>query len=364
MKTIAVYHYSYLTLSETFIYRQLIGLSENFNLKVLTHRLENLEHYPRIQAVLLPERNIWDKLFGYDRGIVEGHLRGCKLFHVNFGHVAIGVQYYASRLGIPMTVYFLGVDSSAMLRSFTYRARLKRAKFASVFVNSEDMKRRLTPYLHPDTKCHVVYSGIPLEKFPFKQRHKVPDSATFLQVSRLDYKKGIDITLKAFSRYLKEYDPKATLIIAGDGPLKEELLKLMDSLKMKESVRFLGHVVNEQYINLLHTADVFLHPSVTANDGDMEGLPNAVAEAMACGLPVISTRHAGIPELVEHGKSGFLVEERDIAGLFNQMTALKMSDIESVSKKAREKIEDRFDQGKVVKILCEHMNDIIGGRIS
>jgi glycosyltransferase involved in cell wall biosynthesis len=362
-RKVAVYHYSYLPLSETFIYRQLLGLSKNFNLNVLTHRLENLQHYQGIQPILLPKHTMVDRLFRRDRRVAEGYLKGCDLFHVNFGPKALAVQHYAERLGIPMSAYFLGFDASVLLKNTRYCNHLKKSIFRAVFVNSENMKQRLAPYLPSATKCYVAYCGIPLESFPFTLRREVPKGATFLQVCRLVFKKGIDITLNAFSLYRKKSDPEARLIIAGYGPLKDDLLRLSSSLGLKDSVSFLGPIGYNKYIELLETSDVFLQPSITAKDGDMEGIPTTICEAMACGLPVISTWHSGIPELIDDGENGFMVKERDIEGLFARMESLRTTDITEVSRNARIKIEERFDHNKTIDILSEYMHNIISERI-
>jgi glycosyltransferase involved in cell wall biosynthesis len=359
-KQIAVYHYSYLPLSETFIYRQLQGLMQYFNVKVITNHIENKSEFPGIEPFVIPTQNFWGRLIRNERKFFDRHLQGSSLFHVNFGHFAVEMQHVASRLGIPMTAYFLGVDASACLKDPVYRRKLKESKFISVFANSEDMKKRLVPSLPVGTKCHVVYCGIPLERFPFRMRRTVPEDPVFLQVSRLDHKKGVHVTLKSFSRYLQDY-PNARLILAGDGPLKPDLQRLASSLEIEKRVTFLGYIGYNKYIELLRAADVFIQPSITAPDGDMEGIPTAICEAMASGLPVISTWHSGIPELIDDGENGFLAGENDIDSLYDRMVSLHKADISLVSRNAREKIEMKFDHVKTIEILAKHMSDIIAG---
>lgn len=361
-KKVSVYHYRYLPGSQTFIYRQILGLSRFFDIKLITHNVENLDEFTGIEPLLLPPGNFLKRMAGCQDGIFGRHLTGSSLFHVNFGHIALGMQRYALRAGIPMTAYFHGVDASAFLKSSIYRYRLMRSCFEAVFVISNDMKIRLTPFLPAGMKCLVVYCGIPLERFPYRQRRTVPAGATFLQISRLDEKKGLDITLQAFGIYVRETDPKARLIIAGDGHLKMELQKLACRLNLNEQVIFSGYVGYKKCLDLLQTADVFLHPSVTAVNGDMEGLPIAVCEAMATGLPVISTRHSGIPEVIDDGKNGFLTEEKDIEGLFGKMVALRTADIGDISRNARVTIMEKFDQDKNIALLAKYLDSIMSMR--
>jgi colanic acid/amylovoran biosynthesis glycosyltransferase len=105
---------------------------------------------------------------------------------------------------------------------------------------------------------------------------------------------------------------------------------------------FAGRVVKSEVTDLMRSADVFVHHSVTASDGDMEGIPTVLMEAMSTGLVVVSTRHSGIPELVDHGVDGFLVGERDVEGYTETLRGLSAADPE-MGKRARKKIEDRFD---------------------
>lgn len=362
-KTISVYHHSYLSLSETFIYRQLMGLGQHFDLKIITPSVENKDEFPGFDPIVIPQYNLLSRVLRRNRRYVLRQMQGSRLFHVNFGHSALEMQYYANQLGIPMTAYFLGFDAAACLKDVAYCKRLNKSIFESVFVNSEDMKKRLTPYLRSGMKCDVVYCGIPLERFPFKHRTSVREGALFLQVCRLEAKKGVGITLNAFSRYCKESDPSAKLVIAGDGPQKAELLRMAQALKLNESVVFLGAIGYQRYLELLQTADVFMQPSITAPNGDMEGIPTAICDAMACGLPVLATKHSGIPEVITDGENGFLTEENDVDGLYNRMALLRKTDIGIISKNARIKIENKFDHAKTICALTEHLERIItGGR--
>ena len=131
----------------------------------------------------------------------------------------------------------------------------------------------------------------------------------------------MEYAIRAIAKVAARY-PDLEYKIGGDGPLKNYLQGLIDSLNLSEKVKILGFQMQENVRKLIEDADLFLAPSVTSQDGDIEGIPVAIMEAMARGLPILSTRHAGIPELVEDGESGFLVPERDPNALAEKLTYL------------------------------------------
>jgi colanic acid/amylovoran biosynthesis glycosyltransferase len=141
--------------------------------------------------------------------------------------------------------------------------------------------------------------------------------------------------------------------IVGDGPLRSELERLIEQLGITTRVRLAGWKNHGETIAMMEASHVLLAPSVTASDGDEEGIPNVIKEAMAMGLPVISTLHAGIPELVTDGESGFLVPERGDDVLAERIIYLyDHPDIwPRISHAARRKVETRFDIGRLSKDL-------------
>jgi glycosyltransferase involved in cell wall biosynthesis len=142
-----------------------------------------------------------------------------------------------------------------------------------------------------------------------------------LSVGRLVEKKGFPDLLRACDM-LKRAGRQFRCAIYGEGPLERELAAMIDALNLSDTVSLAGSCSQRELIAVLQRADLFaLAPFVTA-DGDRDGIPNVLVEAMACGVPVVSTRAAGIPELVRHDENGLLVEPRDVSGLAAALTAL------------------------------------------
>ena len=176
---------------------------------------------------------------------------------------------------------------------------------------SEEEKQTLISSGCDPRKIMVHRMGVDTSKFvvpPHKSRSNI--NIKLLSVCRLLEKKGLEYSIKAVAEVVSKY-PEIEYKIAGDGPLKNNLQNLIDGLYISEKVKILGFQLQEQIIELTKDADLFLAPSVRSSDGDQEGIPVVIMEAMARGLPVLSTSHAGIPELVQDGISGFLVPERD-----------------------------------------------------
>ncbi|MBM4364410.1 MAG: glycosyltransferase, partial [Deltaproteobacteria bacterium] len=169
-------------------------------------------------------------------------------------------------------------------------------------------------------------------------------------VCRLTEKKGIDVGLRALSRAAKR-GVRFEYHLVGDGPGRAELERLRDELGLAGVTTLYGARTREEIRTLLARCHLFLAPSVTAADGDEEGTPVAIMEAMASGLPVLSTVHSGIPEMIEDGVSGALVPERDDAALAESIVRLASAPSEwpALARRARQAIEERYD--------AERLND-------
>ena len=166
-----------------------------------------------------------------------------------------------------------------------------------------------------------------------------------MQACRLIPKKGVATSLRAFAVFKKD-NPGAEFFIAGKGPLQPELEMLAGGLGVLRDVRFVGFLSQPKLLQLYASSHVFLHPSEISPNQDQEGVPNSVLEAMATGLPVVATRHGGIPEAVDHGRTGFLVAEEDHVGLANAMQLITSSSalLKRMGEDAHSTVVERFEQ--------------------
>lgn len=219
----------------------------------------------------------------------------------------------------------------------------------------EFLKERLIQVGCQEKKIGVHYSGIDCSKFDYVQRQRVVgEPIKVLTIARLKKKKGVVFAIEAVSRLLSRGE-KIEYRVVGDGPLRENLQQLIDGMGVEKQVKLLGWKTHEEVKMLLGETHVLVAPSLTSESGDQEGIPNAIKEGMATGLPVISTLHSGIPELVTDGVSGLLVPEKNAASLADALTYLiRHPEIcNEMGQAGRKKVELKFDINSLNKELEE-----------
>jgi glycosyltransferase involved in cell wall biosynthesis len=198
----------------------------------------------------------------------------------------------------------------------------------------------------------LVRMGCPPEKIvfnPYGPRNSFFENRSsyddvLLAIGRFTDTKAPHLTVLAFQKVLQQF-PQATLIMGGHGELLEACQTLAIALGIEKNIQFLGPLRHEQVVPLLAKACAFVQHSVQPTYGDAEGTPVAILEAGAAGLPVVSTRHAGIQDAVIHGETGFLVEERDISEMADAMIRLlaDKSLCRTMGAKAREHIRTNYN---------------------
>ena len=287
-----------------------------------------------------------------------------QLLHIYFGQIAVHLLPLIRAWKNPSIVSFHGADVMVDMNKPAYReATLQMLEAVKlVLVRSESLRRALVDLGCDPAKVELQRTGIPLEQFPFRER-SVPENGEwrFVQAGRLIEKKGLPVTLRAFAIFVQQY-PNATLTIAGEGPLLDELQRIACELNIAEHVSFTGFVSQEQLREIYYRSHIFLHPSQTGHDGNQEGIPNSMLEAMATGLPVLATRHGGIPEAIENGVSGVLVPERDHEALAKALLdAAKDPDFLSrIARTGAEAIRKNFDLSTQAQRLEEIYWRVIG----
>jgi colanic acid/amylovoran biosynthesis glycosyltransferase len=193
----------------------------------------------------------------------------------------------------------------------------------AVLAMSDDMKADLISAGCPEEKIIVHYYGIEAEQFSIQREDTQKDVIKFLIISGLHPKKGHTYLIEAFAAMSRSIEKNVELHIVGAGPLYPSLEEAISKTGLS-NIFLHGHVNygSEKHREYLREADVFVHPSVTSPTGDKEGIPGAVIEAMASGLPVITTYHAGIPSVVQDDVHALLVKEKDVMALQMAMTRL------------------------------------------
>jgi colanic acid/amylovoran biosynthesis glycosyltransferase len=246
-----------------------------------------------------------------------------KVLHFHYGTDASIFWRVMRDSGLPSVVSFYGYDCSSFpSRFYGLGRRILRQRvfrYAScVTAMSEDMKNDLTAIGCPHKKIIIHYHGIDVKKFPGKKlRENKSPGITILTAGRLDEKKGHSFLLKAIEEIKKEGKSDVKWIIAGDGKQHVALARQINRSIIRENIEMTGsYPYNSEVLsNLFGAADIYIQPSITANDGDKEGIPGTLVEAMAAGMPVISTNHAGIPSIIQSGVNGLLVNEWDVEGM-------------------------------------------------
>ena len=340
-------------------------------------RLQRLERIWIGLLALLSDWQLWRVVFGtgygtyVDRANILGlahrlpeiaRLGGIDLLHCHFGyrgHLAAALRSLGL-IDAKIITTFHGFDMSAELNRKGRDFYNLLFRFGELFLPVSEMwARRLLELGCDPARIAVHHVGIDCSRNEFRARRLEPRSnapVRLISVGRLVEKKGHKYALQALARLRKERpDLSIKLDIVGDGALLDDLKKEASDLQVEGIVTFHGGLSHSRTLTLLDEASIFVLPSVTAEDGDMEGIPVSLMEAMARGLVVISTFHSGIPELVENGVNGFLVPERDVAALADaiEQSVKNAPRWPDLLRAGRETVEAEFDRRKLGDRLIE-----------
>lgn len=280
------------------------------------------------------------------------------LLHIFFGNVAVHLLPLLRRVGIPAVVSFHGSDVAGGIATAEYgearREMFERCRL--VLCRSGQLAEKVAALGCNPSKLRIMKTVLP--EIGFVGRTPPPDGAwQIVQACRLVPKKGLATSLRAFAVFSKTV-PGARFTIAGEGPMEEELRGLASSLGIADRVSFAGFLSQGSLRQLSTRSHIFLHPSESVG-GDVEGIPNSLLEAMASGLPVVATRHGGIPEVVVDGVTALLCDERDHAAVAAALIRLTndSSLFQNIARAGSDAIRDQFSVERRIKeieaLYCE-----------
>lgn len=290
------------------------------------------------------------------------------IIHAHFAVDAVFAMALARYYDVPLVVTLHGFDVTtkiskwlrsgrpALIMAALLRTQLQRsaARFLAV---SDAIRSVALQKGFPNERTRTAYLGIDVDRFPLTEPAPYP---RVVHVGRLVEKKGTHYLICAFAA-VSYANPDARLQIVGDGPLRVPLERLTEQLGLRNVVTFHGSVPHEEVIRLMANAAIVAVPSVTAENGDQEGLPTVALEAAALGRPVVGTRHSGIPEAIIDGKTGLIVQERDTGGLARALNSL-LDDPErtrSMGAAGRAYVEQAHNAGILTKALEAQYDELI-----
>jgi len=288
------------------------------------------------------------------------------IIHAEFGPMGTLAAPVANKLKLPMVLFMHGFDITLLGKQEKWR-QCYRSMWPSidlVLIPSEFMRERVIELGAPPDKTIVQHNGIDVNVWQFSDPSKRFDGSrvVFLFVGRLVEKKGLLQLVQAFGECRKRFDGdiESRLVICGNGPLLHDVESLIAKSGLTDSVELLGSCSHDKVREVMQNAHIMVQHNVTAKNGDMEGLPVSLTEAAAISLPIISTRHSGIPEIVMDGVNGFLVDENDISGMAKHMTTLMRMPQEwsRMGSAGRKLVLQEFEQSEVILQYIEKVEDV------
>jgi glycosyltransferase involved in cell wall biosynthesis len=277
-----------------------------------------------------------------------------------YGITAVEMLPICKKLKIPLIVHFHGFDISAknVLDNYTEKY-IELFKYASYIIAvSKVMQQKIIDIGGQEISKKVIYNPCGPNDAFFDIK---PDYSQklFIGAGRKKKKKAPYATILAFKKVLEKHSD-AKLILLGAGPLYDVCKELINYFGLQNSVSLPGAFAPNEFKALLQNALCFVQHSLTAGNGDMEGTPVAILEASAAGLPVISTFHAGIPDVIINGKTGLLVAERDIDGMAQNMLFIldNPEKAKEIGIAGRENIRQNFSISKHISKLNILVEDL------
>jgi colanic acid/amylovoran biosynthesis glycosyltransferase len=349
----------------TWLHAQVENLPKSITSRVVCEHVENRDRFPvddlRCLADASPLRRTFEKV---TRKLgVRNHLpflteacRDASLLHSHFGHIAWRDLGAARDAGIPQVVTFYGRDVVGLPREdarWVQRYPEMFARVAAIFCEGPHMARCVVALGADPARVHVHHLGVDLSRIPFQPRVWKPGQPLrILLAGAFREKKGIPDALEAISR-LRRRRPGLPLEVtligdhSGDAATRAEAARIHTAIaRHRLPVRLLGFQPHQRLYEEAYAHHIFLSPSVEAQDGDTEGgAPVTLIELAASGMPVVSTTHCDIPNVVRHGESALLAPEHDVELLAQHLELLVDAPgrWRPLAAAARTRIEMEFD---------------------
>jgi len=370
-RKIALFSTSFLAYSQTFIYDELMAHSIDYEITVFCKNRMNEDKFPyknfispsgKISTFLYENIGYWpafNKVFKSEN---------FDLIHAHFGTGAVYALPYARKFNLPFLVTFHGNDVASAFgprkyfpTQWRYNLLIKKiiAEMSLGLVVSKELIELLKDLGCDENKLRHFRLGIDTSKFvPSGKTKKKP--LQFLMIGRFTEKKGYIYALRAFNKIIQQ-GKTAQLKLIGDGDFLNSCKEFVQNNALSSCVIFAGVLNSEEVAQELNNSHILLAPSVVASDFDREGLPTVIKEAMACEVPVISTYHAGIPEIITDSEDGFLVPERSIDLLAEKMIQFIENPelVKEFGTRARIKVSNIFDINKEIMLLEKHYEEVL-----
>lgn len=336
-RTVAHYVDAYLGLSETFIYTQLQAARE-WRPTVLARSVSNLDHFPVQELLTLPSRSTgvlqrirerWGTLWlAKPKKLFPTRIAPTSsIIHAHYGVGGVQVLDTCRHFDLPLVVTFYGYDASSLARMRKWKLRYNNMfQYVSlVLCEGSSMAGKVVAMGCPRQKVRIHRIGIDLEQYSPAVHAQRRQPLRIVFCGRFVEKKGVPDAVMALLRCRQELGAEHPFEarFVGDGPIRPAVDRLLMQAGSPPFFRLLGMIPHRQTLEEIRTADIVLQPSRTASDGDSEGgAPTVLIEAQALGIPVVSTRHADIPEIVLDGSTGLLADEGDVNTLVRHLCAL------------------------------------------
>jgi glycosyltransferase involved in cell wall biosynthesis len=365
---LAIFSPSNNALTETFIqaHREIPGMDILFYYGGVEHaKLEGKGSLLDLSLATRIKKKLVNKLAKYNltatqEAVAESLMaEGIECVLAEYGPSGVHILPMVKATGIPLVVHFHGYDAVRhdVIQELGNKYREMFDYASSVIAVSKVMYQKLLDLGCPEEKLVLNTYG------PHPDFAKVEAEHThqhFVGLGRFTDKKAPYYTILAFRDVIEEF-PGARLTLAGDGPLLDVCKNLVRYYKLEQFVKFPGPIQREKYIEMLKTCRAYVQHSLTPGSGDMEGTPLSILEAQSAGVPVISTNHAGIPDVVVHDETGLLSDEHDVQLMTEHMKTLLA--IKNLAGKMGDKAKVRIQENYSLQRHLDRLAEVIVGAI-